>query len=52
MNETDAFLVELKLLVQKSDLDLILFLKDKLNVSETELRSVGFIVLSSLRNYC
>lgn len=52
MNESDFFLVELRVLMQKNDLDLINYLKEKNNVSEDELRSVGAILIQSLRGFC
>lgn len=52
LEESSAYLTELKVLLQKSDLEFINFLKTKGTTTETELRECGAIIVQSLRSFC
>lgn len=48
----NAELKEFKILVQKSDLEFINYLKNQNNITQDELRALGLILIQSLRGFC
>lgn len=52
MNESDFYLVELKILVPKVDYQTLIKLKDQESVTKEDLALCGDILLTSWRSYC